>query len=141
MSAALDRMFEQGTYMAKSGMAFVDDNVLQQIPYMRENELDGLDFGAVQVDEDGVVKAYNRYESQITGTPVDKAMGANFFNEIAPCTNNSLFQGVFKKGVTSGSMNTLFPYTFTYRMKPTNVLIHLYRCPRTQSNWILVKKR
>ena len=140
MSAALDRMFEQGSRMAKT-MAFVDDSVLQQIPYMRENELDGLDFGTIQVDDTGVVKAYNRYESQITGTPVDKALGSNFFTEIAPCTNNSLFLGVFQKGISQGEMNTIFPYTFTYRMKPTNVLIHLYKCPRTRSNWILVKKR
>jgi len=141
MSAALDRMFEQGTRMAKSGMAFAPDNVLQQIPYMRDNELDNLDFGVIQVDDLGTVKSYNRKQSTQTGTPVDKAMGANFFNEIAPCTNNSLFLGIFKKGVGQGEMNTIFPYTFTYRMKPTNVLIHLYRCPRTSSNWILVKMR
>jgi photoactive yellow protein len=140
MSAALDRMFEQGTLMAKN-MAFVDDNVRQQIPYMRENELDNLDFGVIQVDDNGGIKSYNRYESQITGTPRDKAMSANFFTDVAPCTNNSLFLGVFKKGVGQASMNTIFPYTFTYRMKPTNVLIHLYRCPRTNTNWILVKKR
>ena len=71
--------------------------------------------------------------------PAD-AEGKSFFTQVAPCTNNNLFFGSFKKGVQDGELNVLFPYTFTYRMRPTNVKVHIYRDAATRTNWVLVKK-
>jgi hypothetical protein len=33
-----------------------------------------------------------------------------------------------------------FPYTFTFKLKPTNVRIHMYRCPSTRTNWCFVQR-
>ncbi|HBU47165.1 MAG TPA: photoactive yellow protein, partial [Myxococcales bacterium] len=48
----------------------------------------------------------------------------NFFTEIAPCCNNSLIYGAFRAGVASGDLNVRIEYTFTYRVAPTNVILH-----------------
>ena len=32
-------------------------------------------------------------------------------------------------------------YVFTYKMKPTNVMIHLYHDPSSKTNWIFVKPK
>jgi hypothetical protein len=37
-------------------------------------------------------------------------------------------------------MDLLFPYTFTYRLAPTEVRVHLHRSA-SGSNWILVRKK
>lgn len=119
-------------------MSFVESKLLETIGDASESALDELPFGAVKVDDEGKVILYNRWESEMAGVSPDAAKGRNFFTQVAPCTNNRLFYGRFKKGVEAGEMNLEFRYTFTYKMKPTNVQIHLHRDAKTQSNWVFV---
>jgi photoactive yellow protein len=114
--------------------------LLRRLPTMPRHEIDGLPFGVVKVDDNGKVHIYNTYESELGGIAPSDAQNKNFFTQIAPCTNNSLFFGTFKRGVMENNMNYMFPYTFTYKMKPTPVQVHLYRDETTRSNWILVRK-
>ena len=139
MTTVTDSLFAQASTMAKS--SFIREDELRNLPSMTRAQLDALEYGAVKVDDSGVIELYNRYEAELANIQPADAEGKSFFTQVAPCTNNNLFFGSFKKGVQDGELNVLFPYTFTYRMKPTNVLIHLYKCSRTRSNWILVKKR
>jgi photoactive yellow protein len=103
-------------------------------------EVDAQDFGIVKVDDNGNITLYNRYEADLASVEPSAAEGKSFFTQIAPCTNNTLFFGNFKRGVKEGKLNALFPYTFTYRMRPTNVKVHMYRDANTRTNWVLVKK-
>lgn len=121
-------------------MKFIDSNTQSNIHQLSEAQLDSADYGIVKVDNEGKILFYNRYESDLAGVEKSRAQGANFFTEIAPCTNNRLFLGKFKQGVESGNLDSAFNYTFTYKMQPTNVVIHLLHKEEDKSNWILVKK-
>lgn len=120
-------------------MSFVDDETLKELPNMDSSDLDELDFGAVKVDDQGVVEEYNRYESEMAGVEKEDAKGNNFFTEVAPCTNNQLFYGAFEDGVEAGELDQEMDYTFTFKMDPTNVKIRLYHEPDSETNWVLVK--
>ena len=122
-------------------MNFGTPELLAKLPAMSREEIDALNFGVIKVNNAGVVEVYNRYESELACVPPAKAEGRNFFTQIAPCTNNRLILGRFKEGVLSGEMDATIPYTFTYKMRPTNVNIHLYRDSATETNWVLVQKR
>lgn len=122
-------------------MSFIDDSTLEDIPQMDSDELDELDFGAVKVDNDGVVQEYNRYESEMAGVAPEEAKGNNFFTEVAPCTNNKLFYGQFQEGVEEGQLDEEMDYTFTYKMDPTNVKIRLYHDQDSETNWVFVKQK
>lgn len=121
-------------------MSFVDSSTLTTLPALDQHQADALDFGVVKVDDDGNVLLYNKWESDMAGVPVASAMGKNFFTQVAPCTNNRLFFGRFKDGVSAGQLDTEFNYTFTYKMKPTNVVIRLLR-DGSSTNWVFVAKR
>jgi len=121
--------------------SFVPSDVLSGISSMGPSKLNSLDFGVVQVDDSGVIEFYNRYESKMAGVDPSIAEGGNFFTEVAPCSNNRLFRGRFEDGVASGQLDETFSYTFTYKMKPTLVDVHLYRDGASQTNWIFVKKQ
>jgi photoactive yellow protein len=121
-------------------MSFVDSSTLTTLPALDQHQADALDFGVVKVDDDGNVLLYNKWESDMAGVPVPSAMGKNFFTQVAPCTNNRLFFGRFKDGVSAGELDTEFNYTFTYKMKPTNVVIRLLR-DGSSTNWVFVAKR
>lgn len=97
-------------------------------------------FGVIRVDDDGFVQFFNRYESELSGVDPSEAVGQNFFTQLAPCSNNRLFRGRFKKGLRQGELDERFTYTYTYKMRPTLVEVRMLRDADGQ-NWILVQKR
>ncbi|MGZ8379140.1 MAG: PAS domain-containing protein [Gemmatirosa sp.] len=123
-------------------MSFVPPTFLARIPQGVTRELADLqDFGVVQLADDGTVQLYNRWESALAGVDPTAAQGRNFFTQVAPCTNNRLVAGKFRDGVARGALDTEFSYTFTYKMKPTNVALRLYRDPQSATNWLFVGLR
>lgn len=122
--------------------SFVPAAVLAQLPTMGRAEIDALPFGVIRVDDAGVIQLYNRFESELVGIAPAQAEGLNFFTRIAPCTNNRLFFGRFKDGVAANALDAVFPYTFTYKMRATNVRVHLYRTAgAAPTNWICIERR
>lgn len=118
---------------------FVDKNLLDRLNFLSAAEADTYPFGIIKVTDEGIIEIYNRYESELAGVPIKNAIGKNFFTQVAICTNNKLFYGRFKDGVSKKDLNLVFNYVFTYKMKPTNVTIHLYHDKNSHSNWIFVK--
>ena len=139
MSTATDALFARAQQLAQTA-SFVSGDDLKRLPAMSRAEVDGLPYGVVKVDDEGVVLLYNRYEASLANLEPSATEGRNFFLSVAPCTNNNLFYGSFRKGLAAGDFNVMFPYTFTYRMKPTNVKVHMYRDEASQTNWVLVQK-
>jgi len=122
-------------------MSFLPGHILEQLPNMNRYDFDSQSFGVVQVDDAGVIKLYNKWESDLVGVPVSSAEGRNFFTQVAVCTNNRLVYGKFKDGVSADNLDHEFNYTFTYKTKPTNVQIRLYRHKASKTNWVFVGTR
>lgn len=136
----LENMKERGTFWAKSKITqFITEEELEGLPKKNKDDLNQMDLGVIILDDSGQVLFFNEYEAAKSGVSRQAAEGKHFFTEVAPCTNNMLFSGSFEKGIQEKEMNLLFPYTFTYKMKPTPVRVQLYRDPGTSSNWVLVK--
>lgn len=125
--------------MTTTATTFVPSEILAALSGLTQEQANACNFGIVKVDDAGKILLYNKYEADLAGITIDSALGKNFFTQIAPCTNNGLFFGVFKKGVAAGSFDSAFPYTFTYKMKPTNVNIHMLRDGASGTNWVFVK--
>ena len=113
------------------------DNVLAR---MDPKEIDGLAFGAIQLDGKGKILSYNTAEGQITGRNPKDTIGKNFFTEVAPCTNSPKFFGVFKAGVAAGNLNTMFEYVFDYKMTPTKVRVVLKKAISAPTFWVIVRR-
>lgn len=123
-------------------MSFVPQTFLSRLPQGVTREVaDTQGFGIVQLADDGTVQLYNRWESALAGVDPTVALGRNFFTQVAPCTNNRLVFGKFRDGVERGALDTEFSYTFTYKMKPTNVALRLYRDAQSATNWLFVGLR
>lgn len=122
-------------------MSFVTSEIDAKLGNLSRGDADLADFGIVKVDDDGNIQLYNKYEADLAGVTPGAAEGRNFFTEIAPCTNNKLFYGRFQNGVAAGELDTEFNYTFTYKLRPTNVAIHLKRDQASESNWVFVKMK
>jgi len=119
---------------------FVSEDILKRLPDMTRDEVDALPFGAVRLSDNGKVMLYSRTESELAGIAVEHAEGKNFFMQVAPCCNNRLVYGRFKQGVASGAMDQTLPFTFTYRMRPTNVFLKMWR-DGAGGNWLFIQRR
>ncbi len=125
-----------GMQLVEFGKADIE-NVMAK---MSVKDIDGLAFGAVQLDAQGRILQYNAAEGAITGRDPKAAIGKNFFTEVAPCTNTPAFKGAFDAGVKAGNLNTMIEYTFDYNMKPTKVKVHMKKALVGDSYWVFVKR-
>ncbi len=119
---------------------FGKEDVENVLAKMSPSELDELAFGAIQINGEGIVLAYNAAETSITGRSAAEVIGKSFFRDVAPCTNTRKFRGVFDTGVKAGNLNTMFEYTFDYKMNPTKVKIHMKKAIIGDTYWIFVKR-
>ena len=129
----------ESTQHSSAQLLFGSEETKKRLPTLTDRELNALPFGVIKVDDQGVILFYNKYESELASVPVHEALGKNFFTQLAPCSNSRLFYGYFKEGIIAGSMDKNYMYTFSYKMKPTLVRVHLYK-DRQNNNWVMIQK-
>lgn len=112
---------------------------IERIERFTEAELDALPFGAIRLDRDGKIVAFNQAEVDLSGRRKENVLGKNFFTDVAPCTNVQDFAGKLREGVRSGKLHTVFPYIFDYEMDPRNVWVTLFYSNETDTAWVFVR--
>ena len=132
------RRYREWDVLAMRHRGETSDGIPGRLPHMSPEELDGLDVGVIKVDDEGVILFYSKRESEMFGTAKDRAEGRNFFTEVAPCTNNRLVYQPFREGVARDHLDMTVEYTFSVKMPPTNVQLHMYRDSATRTNWIVI---
>lgn len=114
---------------------------MERVESLDATAFDGLPFGAIALDPDGVVLRYNMTESRISNRKPEQVIGKNFFTQVAPCTNVQEFAGRFREGVAKRSLDVTFPYHFDFQMDPVDVYVRLFYSQNTQMAWVFVTVR
>ena len=115
------------------------DAIAQEIGRLAPADIDMLPFGAIQLDREGVVLAYNSAEEKISGRKRTDVIGRKFFDEVAPCTRVRRFFGAFQEGVERGALNEIFDFTFRFPKETREVRIRMIYSAGTQPCvWIFV---
>ena len=79
------------------------------------DQLDELPFGAIVIDPDGTICAYNEYETRLSHLEREAVIGKNFFRDVAPCTAVQEFEGRMRKFLkTSDRVSERFEYFFPF---------------------------
>ena len=117
------------------------ENALETVRGLSEEELDALPFGAIRLDREGTVVAYNKAESELSGCDPAWVVGRNFFTEVAPCANVRAFGGRFRAGVEAGSLFEVFPFRFEFTGGPREVWVTLFFDAGMGVAWVLVHQR
>jgi photoactive yellow protein len=91
------------------------------------------------LDHDGIILQYNDHESRLAGVGKSRAIGKNFFTDIAPCTNVREFRGRFTEGVARKQLHEQFQYHFSFKKNPMDVTVSLYYNELTDSTWIFIR--
>jgi photoactive yellow protein len=118
-------------------MKFDDPEILSHLETASENEIDALKFGVVRMKADATVTLYNAFESNLSGLDKKNVLGRNYFEQVAPCTNNYM---VAQRFLDIPEMDAVIPYVFSFRMKPTSVRLRLLRSASAKSMYLLVER-
>jgi photoactive yellow protein len=117
-------------------MKFDDPEILKHLESASAEEIDTLNF-VVRMKADGTVALYNAFESKLSGLDKTNVLGRNYFEQVAPCTNNYMISQRF---LDIPEMDVVLPYVFSFRMKPTTVRLRLLRSASAKSMYLLVER-
>ena len=97
-------------------------------------------FGALEVDHDGKILAYNDTEpgASVAQINLNQLIGQNFFRDIAPWSKDSLIEEKFKEGVIAEKINVMFDCPSV--ADKMTLRIHLKKSLILGSFWIFVKR-
>ena len=117
---------------------FHSDDLVPQLDRSSIDETDSLPFGLVTMDRSGDVIGYNAYEAARAGFVPERVIGKNFFEVVAPCTNNYLIAQRFHD---EASLDEELDYVFTLKMAPTPVRLRLLAAAGSDRQYLAVKFR
>jgi photoactive yellow protein len=87
------------------------------------------------MDHSGTVLRYNKTESRYSGLPPDRVVGRDFFQHVAPCSNNQRVAERYRLP----SLDETIDYTFSLRMKPVPVALRMIKGANGSRMYLLVR--
>ena len=113
--------------------------IMHEASNLTPAELDLLPFGAIHVDREGIIDAYNVAEEQLASRSRNAVLGKMFFNQVAPCTRVKKFYGAFQEGVLRSQLNEVFDFSFQFPHGTREVRIRMiYSDAPSPGVWIFV---
>lgn len=111
------------------------------IDILESADIDQLGFGVIGFDDQGLVRAYNRFESVAAGLSPERVLGMHLFEVVAPCMNNFLVAQRFEDAERDGTtLDATIDYVLTLRMRPTPVRLRLLDIPGARYRYVLVMR-
>lgn len=104
---------------------------------MPKGEFDKLPFGAIRLDRNGIVRAYNRWEADLARRRPEAVIGRSFFRDIAPCTDVAAFRGRLDAIVPGQEGTHVFDFMFAFPWGERAVRIR-FMVESADDRWVFV---
>lgn len=96
-------------------------------PKMVKAKLDDLPYGAIQLNAEGTIVAYNKAEYEMSRVSHRQAIGKNFFTDIAPCADIQEFHGRYDAFLKGERPSEEFRFKYKFDHASVHVLITFIR--------------
>lgn len=116
---------------------FSDPALLDWLDRQTDEQLDEAPFGIVRMNREGIVVAFCKSESHITGITQEYALGKYYFTQIAPCANNWLIAAKYAQPELDEELD----YMLTYVYKPVRVQLRLLKSSQSRYQYFLVNHK
>jgi len=101
--------------------------------------VDALPFGAIRLAADGTVAYYSAAERRLSGSGSHDRIGLNFFDQVAPCMDNTDFRGRVERASAAGTLDLEFTHIgdFDDRDRELNIRV---QPARAGGYWIFLRR-
>jgi photoactive yellow protein len=120
-----------------STKTFSSPDLLDWLEQQSNDQLNEAPFGVVRMTREGVVVAYCKSESHITGITPAYALGKYYFTELAPCANNMMVAAKYALPMLDEQLD----YILTYVSEPVKVRLRLLKSPHSRYQYFLVNRK
>lgn len=110
------------------------------LPTLSREDFDALPYGAIRLDSENKIIAYNAAESELARRAPAEVMGKDFFKQVAPCTNVAELAGWLQLARKSGETRQTrldFVFDFPFGREHVDIAI-LYDAPHAVAH-VLVR--
>ena len=90
---------------------FETPDIARQVETLDEAAIDALPFGAIRLDDKGVVTFFSKAEREASGYGARPTVGKVFFTDIAPCMAQEGFRGRLEAARARGTLDLQFSWT------------------------------
>ncbi|MBI5164244.1 MAG: hypothetical protein HY985_10130 [Magnetospirillum sp.] len=118
--------------------SFDEDDPVNPLGRLGIDDVARLPFGALELDRDGRVAAYNDTEPDGGVGARPPMLGRGFFDEVAGWAGGSIVAEEFRKGVAANDLNAVFDCAVS--RLPYKVRVHLKISPILGTFWVFIKK-
>lgn len=126
---------------ATGTIPFDTPDLLRRLDELDAERLDDLGFGVIGIDDQGVVRRYNRVESALAGLSPQRVLGRPLFTAVAPCMNNALVAHRLDRALAAGEpLDATLDYVLTLRMRPVPVVLRLLHAPGRAMRYVAVRR-
>jgi photoactive yellow protein len=91
--------------------SFEQPDLARAVEALPVQALDGLPFGAIRLDADGIVRVYSGAERRLSGSGDRARLGLHFFREVAPCMDGPRYRGRIERAIAEGRLDVEFGWT------------------------------
>lgn len=85
-----------------------DEALRSHVEQLSPEALDALPFGVIRLDDAGKVTFYSRTEAEQSGFGDRKAIGRDFFTQLAPCLGTPEFMQRIERARQDGTLDVMF---------------------------------
>lgn len=85
-----------------------DEALRSHVEQLSPEALDALPFGVIRLDDAGKVTFYSRTEAEQSGFGDRKAIGRDFFTQLAPCLGTPEFMHRIERARQDGTLDVMF---------------------------------
>ncbi|MBF0376327.1 MAG: phosphonate transporter [Desulfamplus sp.] len=118
-------------------MDFEDKFIGVKIESAKQEEKDSCPFGIIGFDNNGIIREYNKTESDNSGYSKEFILNKHIFLDVAPCMNNYLVALKFDE---KKEFDETIPYILSFKVKPIKVQLRLIKNKELQLNYVLIKR-
>lgn len=117
-----------------------DDDLATRLETMPDDVRDGLPFGTVKLAADGTVVVFGRQEAAQSGLAVAKAVGRNWFRDVAPCMDTPTIRTQLGGPPDKGPVDIAFDHTGDFRDPRARLHVRMMQTDDLAHVWIAIAR-
>jgi photoactive yellow protein len=126
--------------MATTTPVFDTPDLARHVETLRDDEIDALPFGAIRIDEAGVVRHYSRAEARLSGRGEKRTtLGRTFFAEIAPCMDTPAYRGRIERAIAAGRLDLEFGHVGDFADRSRELRVRV-QSAKAGGYWVFMQR-
>jgi len=118
---------------------FDTPHLARAVEALSDAAVDSLPFGAIRLDDDGVVAYYSAAERRLSGSGDRVRIGIDFFSRIAPCMDNPDFRGRIERARTAGTLDLEFSHVGDFEDRDRELTVRI-QSASAGGLWIFMRR-